>query len=59
MPDKVVVMHDAGVYRDIRKLQRKTRTLGLVILLACAFTIVKNVRFEASRSENEGDQGGD
>lgn len=59
MSDKVVVMHDAGVYRDIRKLQRKTRMLGLVMLLACTFTIVKNVRIEAGRSENEGDQGGD
>lgn len=55
MSDKVIVMHDASVYRDIKKLQKKTRALGLVLMLMCVGVIVKNVRADSVSEVQRGD----
>lgn len=53
MSDKVIVMHDASVYRDIKKLQKKTRALGLVLVIMCIGTIAKNIRINSATVSEE------
>lgn len=55
MSDKVIVMHDASVYRDIKKLQKKTRVFGMVLMLMCVGVIAKNIRTDSVSEEQRGD----
>lgn len=62
MPEKIVVMHDADVYRDIRRLysaNKKLATavclLGLVTgMLARKVRILGEIREVTSEEDNEG-----
>lgn len=62
MPEKIVVMHDADVYRDIRRLysaNKKLATtvclLGLVTgMLAHKVRILGEIREVTSEEDNEG-----
>lgn len=44
MADKIIVMHDAGIYRELRMLRKKSRRLGFVVLALCLYELTKNVK---------------
>lgn len=59
MADKIIVMHDTGIYRELRMLRKKSRRLGFVVLALCLYELARNVKVvkidpTASEEDTEG-----
>lgn len=62
MPEKIVVMHDADVYRDIRKLYSANKKLAVAVCMLGLMTsalihrvrILSEIREVTSEEDNEG-----
>lgn len=62
MPEKIVVMHDADVYRDIRKLYSSNKKLAAAVCMLGLMTgalfrrvrMLSEIREVTSEEDNEG-----